>query len=101
MDRSEVLTLVKISTGKDEYGMTDYTETTRNVFVNVRSISSQEFYEAGQSGIQPQYEFIMFAPDYDGELTVEYRGRRYHVYRTYIRNTDELELYCEERAGNG
>lgn len=101
MDRSEVISLIKVTQYKDEYGMTEYTDSRRDVFVNVRSVTSQEFFEANQAGMQPQLEFIMFGPDYEGERIVEYKGERYKVYRTYIRTTDMLELYVEKVASDG
>ena len=99
MDRSEVITLIREAHSKNAYGMDTRTETRQDVFANIKSVSRQEFFEAGQAGIQPQYVFTMFAPDYGGEKIVEYSGKRYAVYRTYARRDDNIELYVEERAG--
>ena len=99
MDRSEVITLISVKSAKNAYGMETGTETRRNVFVNVKSVSSKEFFDAGQAGIRAQYVFSMFGPDYAGETIAEYRGRRYSVYRTYAKKNDELELYVEEKTG--
>lgn len=99
MDRSEVITLISVTKTKNAYGIETGTETGRDVFVNVQSVTRQEFFDAGQAGLQPQYVFVMFGPDYDGEKIVEYKGKRYSVYRTYARKDDNLELYVEERAG--
>lgn len=74
-------------------------ESARNVFVNVKSVTRQEFFEAGQAGMQPQYVFTMFGPDYEDEKIVEYKGTRYAVYRTYLKTSDDIEVYVEERAG--
>lgn len=99
MDRSEVVTLISVAKEKNAYGIESGTESRRDVFVNVQSVTRQEFFDAGQAGLQPQYVFVMFGPDYEGEKVVEYKGRRYSVYRTYARRDDSLELYVEERAG--
>lgn len=99
MDRSEVVTLISVTNEKNAYGIESGTESRRDVFVNVQSVTRQEFFDAGQAGLQPQYVFVMFGPDYEGEKVVEYKGRRYSVYRTYARRDDNLELYVEERAG--
>lgn len=99
MDRSEVITLIGVEKSKDKRGMPVTTEKRRDIFVNVRSVSMSEFFEAGQTGLQPQYQFTMFGPDYEGEKIVEYKGVRYAVYRTYRKSTDSLELYVESRAG--
>ena len=99
MDRSEMITLIGVTKSKNDYGMEVEDEHPRTVFVNVQSVSRQEFFSAGQAGLQPQYVFTMFGPDYDGERTAIYHGRRYSVYRTYARTDDLIELYVEERAG--
>lgn len=99
MDRSEVITLISETRSKNKYGVDETSEIGREVFVNVQSVSRQEFFDAGQAGMQPSYEFVMFGPDYMGEKIVEYKGIRYTVYRTYARKDDSLELYVEERAG--
>lgn len=99
IDRNEVITLIKAETGRDDYGMETQKESVRTVFANVKSVGSKEFFEAGQNGLQPQYQFTMFAPDYDGERMIGYKGGRYAVYRTYQKTSDLIELYVEERAG--
>ena len=40
----------------------------------------------------------MFAYDYEGEKIVEYQGKRYAVYRTYLGRDDTLELYVQEEG---
>ena len=38
--------------------------------------------------------------DYDGEEEVEYQGKRFRVYRSYLNQEEErVELYLEERVG--
>jgi hypothetical protein len=41
----------------------------------------------------------MFAPDYQGELAVEYNGIRFSVYRIYRATSDKMELYAQREAG--
>lgn len=94
-----MVTLISVTKEKNAYGIESGTESRRDVFVNVQSVTRQEFFDAGQAGLQPQYVFVMFGPDYEGEKIVEYKGKRYSVYRTYARKDDNLELYVEERAG--
>lgn len=94
-----MVTLISVTKEKNAYGIESGTESRRDVFVNVQSVTRQEFFDAGQAGLQPQYVFVMFGPDYEGEKAVEYKGKRYSVYRTYARKDDNLELYVEERAG--
>lgn len=74
-------------------------ETKRSVLCQIGSVSAQEFFEAGRSGMKAQFRVSMFAPDYAGETTVEYNGQRYGVYRTYLVKEDTIELYLEGKAG--
>jgi len=99
MDRSAVLTLVDESQQQDEYGILRTTTTNRDVYCQVKSIMQSEFYEAGRNGLNPEYEFDMFAGDYEGERTCIYDGQQYGIYRTYITRNDTIELYAERKGG--
>lgn len=93
------------------YGVQQPVETRRDVYCNVSSVSMTEFYKAGQAGLKPAYRFTIFAPEYDDEDSIEYKGKRYTVYRTfhgqrysgiinYKTNGDTMELYAERRVGD-
>ena len=99
MDRSTPIYL--ISETKQQNGIKEWNavETKRKVFANVKSVTSTEFFSAGQIGLSPEYRFTMFGPDYAGERIVEYNGVRYAVYRVYQATTDTMELYVQKEAG--
>lgn len=99
MDRSNVLTLVKETRTKNEYGVWQTAEETLDVFCGVSSVTQSEFFDGGRNGLNPEYRFTIFFADYDGEKTVEFEGKRYGVYRVYQAKTDELELYVERKGG--
>lgn len=99
MDRSNVLTLVKETRAKNEYGVWETQEETLDVFCSVSSVTQSEFFDGGRNGLNPEYRFTIFFADYDGEKTVEFEGKRYGVYRVYQAKTDELELYVERKGG--
>lgn len=99
MDRSNIINLISESYTKDEIGQYVTTETSRLVYCDVRSVSRAEWFDAGRNGMQPTYIFIMFAPDYHGEQIVEYSGKRYGVYRTYVGRNEKIEIYVEEKGG--
>lgn len=99
MDMSTVVTLIGISKTQDDYGVWRTTETTRDVYAQVDSVTRQEFFEGGRNGLNPQYRFTMFRFDYEGETIAEYGGNRYSVYRTYIGRNDTIELYVERKGG--
>ncbi len=100
MDRSDVIKLISTTKeGRDKYGRRIRTEQPRQVFVQVDSISMNEFYEAGRNGLNPQFRFRMFSGDYEQESVCEYKGERYAIYRTFMRDDDTIELYVERQGG--
>lgn len=99
MDRSEVITLVKETQVKNDFGVYEPVSETRDVFCQVRSITRSEFFDAGRNGLNPEFEFDVFFGDYEGERTVIYKDQRYAVYRTYQARTDVLELYVQREGG--
>ena len=99
MDRSNVISLVSTSQTQDAFGVWRQTETKRDVFCQVDSVTRAEFFEAGRSGLNPAYRITLFAGDYNGESIVIFNGKAYSVYRTYHARTDEIELYVERKGG--
>lgn len=99
MDRSDVINLIAVTRTQDEYGVWRKTETSRAVYCAVNSVSRTEYFEAGRNGLNPSYQLVMFAPDYQDEPIVEYKGKRYSVYRTYYAKNDQLELYVQREGG--
>lgn len=100
MDRSNVITLVSRSFTSDEYGIQTPTETVRDVYASVQSVSLEEWTQGGRLGLNPEYRFTMFEPDYEGEEIVIYKGVRFSIYRTYHARNDSIELYAERRSGS-
>lgn len=92
------ITLITEKITKDSLGMSEKTYETLDVLCEVNSITRQEFFEAGRSGLNPAYEMTVFAGDYSGQKVIEYKGERYGVYRTY-RTGDYMELYVERKGG--
>lgn len=99
MDRSDVISLIAVTTSRDDYGVMRKIETKRDVFCNVSSVTQTEFFEGGRNGLNPEYRFTMFRHDYEDEPMVEYLNKRYSVYRTYIGRNDTIELYTERKGG--
>lgn len=99
MDRSDVIKLISETYTQDEIGQYISQETERTVFCDVRSVSRSEWFNAGRDGLQPELMFVMFAPDYQGEKIVEYKGSRYGIYRTYVGRNEQIELYAEAKGG--
>lgn len=99
MKISDTLELVSTGYENDDFGVSQPTETVRRIYCRVESISAQEFFQAGQTGLKPAWRFRVHQDEYRGEPTVRYQGRDYAVYRTYRASQDELEIYVEGRAG--
>ena len=99
MDRSDIICLLTPTSLKTPQGVTVTTYEERVVFCRVRSISRSEFYDAGRNGLNPDFEFIVFAGDYNGERLARYKGNTYAIYRTYYGKNDNLELYVQREGG--
>lgn len=100
MDRSEVLTLVSVVHEQDDTGVYRDTRTQRDIFCQVNSVSRDEFFQGGRSGLNPSWQFTAFAYDYGGETECIYKGKSYTIYRTYLSRDDVIELYAERRGGS-
>lgn len=96
----DLVTLVKESISASEIGARVATETQRDVWARIRSVSRAEWIEAGQVGLQPSFQIVTPRVNYQGERTIIYNNRRYAVYRTYAaEESDDIEIYVEEKAG--
>lgn len=103
MTRDVMITLITPVTMTDEYGIPQPTTEERvNVLAGCESVSASEFFEAGRNGLRPEFRFTLFFGDYDGQKIVEYNGKEYTVYRTYMGKSDTVELYVQQKgATNG
>lgn len=99
MDRSSIITLVKETKTQDTFGIWQKSETQRDVFCQVDSVTRAEFFEGGRNGLNPEYRFSMFFADYDGEEIAIYNNKRYAIHRVYHARTDVIELYAERKGG--
>ena len=93
--------LVELVHEQDTFGQwKDSGEIKREIYVTVQSAGRTEFFQAAQTGNRCDYVFVTSPLDYDGEKVLEWRGRRYDIYRTYYDPAlAQVELYAEERAG--
>ena len=102
------LTLLDFTTTKNEYGdtVTELVETI--VLCDLESVTRSEHYAAAQSGLRPEFVFIVNKHDYSGQKEVKFEGKRYNVLRTYapkkqkdIGLFDTIELICQGVSGDG
>lgn len=92
---NDLVTLIAITTTKDDIGQPVETETPREVLCEVKSISQTEFYQAAQTQLRPELKVIMDADEYEKEVRLEYDGEDYKVIRRYKTDGNEIELTCE------
>lgn len=94
MKRYDVISLITES--DTAHGVFDtVTETTRDVFCEVRSVGRNEVYQALAVGIKATIVFVLtVAYDYQNEKELIYNDTRYRIIRTYV-SDDGIELTCE------
>lgn len=97
--RSTAVDLLTVTDGVDAVGNSTKVTTSRTVFAEIGSVSSNEFYQAAQVGLKPEYLVRVFFADYEGEELVELEdGTQMSVYRTYRDDrTERVELYLTKR----
>ena len=99
MSKSTVITIQRPTRTQNSIGEWISAVLPVQVFAEVQSVSSSEFFAASQVGLAPEYRFTMFDGDYNGEDVLEYEGQKLSVYRTYHNGPDSIELYCQRDAG--
>lgn len=95
----DVLYLYQTTYTENDAGIQIPTNTKKEVFCQKRSVSRNEFFNAGRNGLNPAYVFTVFKGDYEGETICEYDGLTYSIYRTYETNDDYMELYVQRKGG--
>ena len=95
---TDVIQLIKQTVTTNTYGIEEMTETEREVFCEVNSITQTEFYAAANTEFNPEYKFKVFFGDYEGESLLAFNDNRYSIYRTF-RTGDYMELYAERKVG--
>ena len=89
-----------VKTGEDSLGQPITTEKPFMIFCSKLSIVRAEFNSAGQLGHKPDMMLVVDSDSYDKEQHLEYYGRKYSIYKSFMRNDGFTELYCEVNAGD-
>ena len=95
----DVISLISTEVEADELLIEDVTESSREVYCTVKSVSAKELADSRSTDLIPAYQFTVFAGDYESENILEYHGERFSVYRTYMKSADQIELYAGRKAG--
>lgn len=103
MHETEIKLISYTMTGLDELAQPVEERHGTSILAIEVPVARSEFYSASQSGILPEFEFIINPAEYSGEEEVEIMvngvALSLDVYRTYERSADELEIYCRRAAG--
>lgn len=83
---SDVLYLIGLEKSLDDDGFeTIGPGEPRKIYANEKSVRSQEFHAAKQSGVTLSHMFEVRTVEYKGEETLKYNDDDYKVYRTYVK----------------
>ena len=86
----------------DEVGNQVATETETLIPVEVKSISRDEFYRAGEQKLNPEMVVTTAADNYSNQELIKIDSVRYAIYRKYRdQNSDDIELYLRKEVGDG
>lgn len=98
----DVLTLIQPRLSQNSIGdfASDGAPEKIDIFGTISSVVRSEWYSAGEAGRKPELVFSTPIINYSGQPEAEYHGKRYSIYRTYLRQgSDEMELYLERKVG--
>lgn len=100
MVRADIVTLMAERPGAHgvyEAPLYDY----RKVYAEIRSIGMTESYQARATGLNPEIKLrLSHSFEYKGEKLAEVKGVRYRVLRTWMDESDGIELTLERVEGN-
>ena len=100
MMKANVVDLITVSPEAAGVG-TEPTETKRTVFCTVKSIGQQEAYLAMGQGLNPELKVILAHDfEYEGERLAELDNVRYDILRTYVTESDGIELTLQRVTTN-
>ena len=67
MNQAAKIALLTTEYSQDGLGEWVETSTPRDVFAYVSSVGMNEFYQAGLQGMKPEYRFLIWTTEYEGE----------------------------------
>ena len=100
MIRAGTVTLIRENPEAHGVG-TDPEESRRKVYCTIKSVGMQEVYQAMGIGLNPELKVILSHDfEYGGERLCEIGGKRYDILRTYVTETDGIELTLQRCVRN-
>ncbi len=95
----DTLKLGKLKIIVNDNGVEEETITTREVFCNEKSVTTNEYYQSSQNGNEIKIIFEVKQIDYEKEQFVLYENETYKIIRTYKTNSEDIELHCALKEG--
>lgn len=95
----DTLELGKLKIIVNDNGVEEETITTREVFCNEKSVTTNEYYQSSQNGNEIKVIFEVKQIDYEKEQFVLYENETYKIIRTYKTNSEDIELHCALKEG--
>lgn len=95
----DVIKLIRVTSDTNDMGDVIDIETSRDVFVNKKSIGQKEFYESMQAGLKPELTFELRSMEYQSEEKLSYNSKFYKVIRIFDRG-EFIELICSGLVGD-
>lgn len=75
--------------------------TSRTVYCEVKSVSQTEAYQARATGLNPEYRLVLsHSFEYKDEKRCRFRDVEYEIIRTYVNESDGIELTIQRVLGN-
>ena len=90
---SDVANLISQTYTVNSVGDPVATETSRQVYVEVKSLGLKRKIEAMATGLNIEFKLILSdIAEYNGEKIVEYKSVRYNVVNVYVADDQSVEL---------
>ena len=98
MRRDTLIYLIRENTAKNKIG--DVVKVgppiRRSILSERKSVRQSEFYQAAATDFKPEIVFEIWPHEYDDEKILEYKGKRYKIFRSFEPDFKTLELICSE-----
>jgi hypothetical protein len=76
-------------------------EMRRVIFADKKSVGGNEYLRAYAVDIDAVLLFDVRSAEYNGETLLEHEGKRYRVYKTYVKGSGEITELKEKNRGIG
>lgn len=97
---NDVCDLISVSEEIDSLGQSVGTEMKTACECSKAEIVQEESTDGGSISLRDKIMLIIESPNYNDENSLEYKGKKHHIYKVIDRMDGYTELYCEVRSGD-